>query len=106
MGKRRDVYREALITELSRRLPRDQAEAAVAMGLFRIDRSLRQSLRCGARTKGTGRPCQAPAMKNGRCKLHGGVVGKKTPEGLARIGAASKKRWEAYRRMKSEGGLT
>jgi hypothetical protein len=30
MGKRRDVYREALITEI--RLPRDQAEAAIDMG--------------------------------------------------------------------------
>lgn len=26
--------------------------------------------RCGARTRG-GTSCQCPAMKNGRCKLHG-----------------------------------
>ena len=29
------------------------------------------SPRCGAKTR-TGTPCKAPAMKNGRCKLHGG----------------------------------
>lgn len=28
--------------------------------------------RCGAKGKRTGLPCRAPAMKNGRCRLHGG----------------------------------
>jgi hypothetical protein len=28
--------------------------------------------RCGARSKRTGKPCQAAAMSNGRCKVHGG----------------------------------
>lgn len=28
--------------------------------------------RCGARRKYDGQPCQAPGMKNGRCRLHGG----------------------------------
>lgn len=27
--------------------------------------------RCGARTR-SGRPCQGPAMPNGRCRMHGG----------------------------------
>lgn len=27
--------------------------------------------RCGAKTR-SGAPCKAPAMKNGRCRLHGG----------------------------------
>jgi uncharacterized protein YjcR len=27
--------------------------------------------KCGARTR-KGKPCCAPAMKNGRCRLHGG----------------------------------
>ena len=41
--------------------------------------------RCGARTKRTGRPCRGPAMRNGRCRLHGGLsTGPRTPEGLAR----------------------
>ncbi|WP_419694935.1 HGGxSTG domain-containing protein [Mesorhizobium muleiense] len=29
------------------------------------------SPRCGARTR-AARPCQSPAMPNGRCRLHGG----------------------------------
>jgi len=28
--------------------------------------------KCGAKSKRTGKPCQQPAMKNGRCRLHGG----------------------------------
>ena len=29
--------------------------------------------RCGAKSKrNNGKPCQQPAMKNGRCRLHGG----------------------------------
>ncbi len=28
--------------------------------------------RCGARSKRTGNACEAPAMKNGRCRFHGG----------------------------------
>jgi hypothetical protein len=30
------------------------------------------SRRCGARAKRSGNPCQSPAMKNGRCRMHGG----------------------------------
>lgn len=44
--------------------------------------------RCGARTR-RGTRCQAPAMRNGRCRLHGGKsTGPRTPEGIARIRAA------------------
>ena len=44
--------------------------------------------RCGAKTR-AGTPCQSPAMKNRRCRLHGGLAtGPKTAEGLARIRAA------------------
>ena len=40
--------------------------------------------RCGAKTR-TGTPCKAPAMANGRCRLHGGKsTGPRTPEGLAK----------------------
>ena len=28
--------------------------------------------RCKAHARTTGRPCQAPAMANGRCRMHGG----------------------------------
>ena len=28
--------------------------------------------RCGAYARTTGQPCRAPAMANGRCRMHGG----------------------------------
>jgi hypothetical protein len=31
-----------------------------------------QSKRCGAHSRRSGKPCQSPAMKNGRCRMHGG----------------------------------
>jgi hypothetical protein len=43
--------------------------------------------RCGARTRGVraGGCCQQPAMKNGRCRMHGGFsTGPRTAEGLER----------------------
>lgn len=40
--------------------------------------------RCGAKTR-SGTPCNAPAMANGRCRMHGGKsTGPRTPEGLER----------------------
>ena len=43
---------------------------------------------CGARTR-AGHPRKAPAMPNGRCRMHGGPsTGPRTPEGLARLRAA------------------
>jgi hypothetical protein len=44
--------------------------------------------RCGARTR-LGCPCKGPAMKNGRCRMHGGAAtGPRTDAGRARIAAA------------------
>jgi len=38
--------------------------------------------RCGAKAKSTGKPCRARALKNGRCKYHGGLsTGPKTLAG-------------------------
>lgn len=46
------------------------------------------SPRCGAKTR-KGTPCRAPAMPNGRCKLHGGKsTGPKTEEGRRRCAEA------------------
>lgn len=45
---------------------------------------------CGARARTNGhQPCRQPAMENGRCRLHGGLVpkhnpGPKTEEGRIR----------------------
>ena len=46
--------------------------------------------KCGAKAKRTGQPCKMPAMKNGRCFLHGGKsTGAKTPEGKERCREAA-----------------
>jgi hypothetical protein len=40
--------------------------------------------RCGAKTR-RATACQGPAMRNGRCRIHGGLsTGPRTPEGLER----------------------
>ncbi len=45
----------------------------------------RSAPRCSAKTR-RGTRCQCPAMRNGRCRLHGGLsTGPKTPEGIERI---------------------
>jgi len=45
--------------------------------------------RCGAKT-GKGTLCMGPAMRNGRCRMHGGKsTGPRTPEGLERCRKAN-----------------
>ena len=45
--------------------------------------------RCWARTR-AGHPCRSPAMRNGRCRMHGGAsTGPRTPEGLERCRMAN-----------------
>jgi hypothetical protein len=40
---------------------------------------------CGAWAKARGRPCQAKAINaTGRCRVHGGVVVLRSPEGVRR----------------------
>src|SRR3954463_15011960 len=47
--------------------------------------------RCGAQGR-CGKPCRAPAMANGRCRMHGGKsTGPRTAEGLERC---RKARWK------------
>ena len=47
--------------------------------------------RCGAKTR-KGTPCRSAAMKNGRCRMHGGMsTGAKTAEGIERIRVARTK---------------
>ncbi len=44
--------------------------------------------RCGARTR-LGAECRQPAMRNGRCRMHGGAsTGPRTADGLERLRAA------------------
>jgi hypothetical protein len=50
--------------------------------------------RCHAKTR-SGAPCEAPAMKNGRCRMHGGKsTGPRTREGIEKIRAAHLKHGE------------
>jgi ribosomal protein L19E len=37
--------------------------------------------KCGAHCRSTGQPCRQQAMKNGRCKMHGGKAGRKPTHG-------------------------
>ena len=65
--------------------------------------------RCGAKARRTGCACRAPAMANGRCRMHGGKsTGPRTPEGLASLARAGTRHGEygaagraqyRYRRM-------
>ena len=51
----------------------------------------RNAPRCGAKTR-SGKPCQAPGMANGRCRMHGGAsTGPRTAEGLAN---SRRSRWK------------
>ena len=65
---------------------REAAPGPLRNGNPRGDLSL--APRCGAKTR-LGCPCKGPAMKNGKCRMHGGAsTGPKTVEGRARIAAA------------------
>lgn len=43
--------------------------------------AINSSPRCGAHARTTGQPCRSPAMKNGRCRMHGGRAGRKPIHG-------------------------
>jgi hypothetical protein len=53
---------------------------------------------CGAKTR-AGLPCKRIALRNGRCRNHGGLsTGPKTKAGRSRIAEAQKRRWGAAAR--------
>src|ERR1043165_4204597 len=54
MSRRVVVHKNLRIKPMHKRLP------------------MHQSKRCGARSRRTGKPCRNGAMKNGRCRMHGG----------------------------------
>ena len=56
---------------------RSQKIGAAALARFKAEQA--KGPVCGARVKRTGGTCQQPAMKNGRCRVHGGA----TPKGDA-----------------------
>lgn len=50
------------------------------------------SPRCGAHSRRTGQPCRQPAMRNGRCKMHGGKAGRKPTHGRYTTAAVMERR--------------
>jgi hypothetical protein len=61
--------------------------------------------RCCAKTR-KGTPCQSPAMRNGRCRMHGGAsTGPRTPAGLARSSRANWKHGLYSQQAKQEARL-
>ena len=63
---------------------------------------LTKAPRCGAKNR-RGTPCQCPAMRNGRCRLHGGLsTGPKTAEGIERIRLAVTKHGRYSKQAKAE----
>jgi hypothetical protein len=67
---------------------------------------MRWKIRCGAYARSTGQPCQAKALANGRCRLHGGLsTGPRTVAGRKRIGEAARTRLAAGDQAKLLAGF-
>ena len=61
---------------------------------------------CGAYARSTGKPCQAKALPNGRCKNHGGMsTGPKTTEGREAIAEATRQRMTSEQRKRVLDGF-
>ena len=62
--------------------------------------------RCGAYARSTGLPCQAKALANGKCRLHGGLArGATTPEGRIAIAEATRQRMATGQRKQALAGF-
>jgi hypothetical protein len=97
---KKNVFDDARRAKLASWLPPELVEPALAT-LGEPPRWFRHQFLCQAHARSTGKPCQAHALENGRCKHHGGMsTGPRTAEGRDRIAVAQKKRWADYRRSK------
>ena len=47
----------------------------------KMTNAMHSAPRCGAHARTTGKPCRSQAMKNGRCRMHGGKAGRKPTHG-------------------------
>ncbi len=66
---------------------------------------MKRKIFCGAYARSTGKPCQAGALKNGRCRNHGGLsTGPKTLEGRRSIAEATRQRMLSGQRIKALEG--
>lgn len=57
-----------------------------------MPRALANHPKCGAHCRTTGRPCRQQAMRNGRCKMHGGKAGRKPTHGRYSAAAVAERR--------------
>jgi hypothetical protein len=61
---------------------------------------------CGAYARTTGNPCLGRSLKNGRCKLHGGLsTGPKSLEGKKRLAEATQKRMVNGQKERAQEGF-
>ena len=67
---------------------------------------MRKKIKCGAYARSTGKPCQAGALRNGRCRNHGGLsTGPKSTEGRRSIAEATRQRMHSGQRIKALEGF-
>ncbi len=67
---------------------------------------MRVKIKCGAYARSTGRPCQGTAMRNGRCRNHGGCsTGPKSEEGRRAVAEAIRKRMHSGQQDKALEGF-
>ena len=67
---------------------------------------MKNKVKCGAYARSTGKPCQAKALANGRCVLHGGAsTGAKTLEGRKAIAEATRQRMASGQQEKVLAGF-
>jgi len=67
---------------------------------------MRQKIKCQAHARTTGKPCQAKALANGKCRLHGGLSrGATTPDGRKAIAEATRQRMASGQRLRVLAGF-
>ena len=60
--------------------------------MTKLGNAMQLAPRCGAHARTTGQPCRSPAMKNGRCRMHGGKAGRKPVHGFYTKAAKDERR--------------
>ncbi|HRO14784.1 MAG TPA: helix-turn-helix transcriptional regulator [Paracoccus sp. (in: a-proteobacteria)] len=82
------------VLSLSERMDALAAAQLAAWQAREAERAARRRVRCGAKTR-KGTPCRNKSEPGRqRCKFHGGLsTGARTPEGIARIRDAQRRRW-------------
>ena len=67
---------------------------------------MRQKRKCGAHARSTGNPCQGKALRNGRCRNHGGdSTGPRTEAGKMAVGEATRQRMASGQGIKAKAGF-